>query len=88
MFQRFENTRDAGKLREMAAGLKQPYAAQAHVADGKLTLQQVDQWHAASDDIAPANLRQRCDAQFSRHGVEGFRFDQAHRFVGSVERLP
>jgi hypothetical protein len=88
MLQRLVNAADAGNSRQMAAGLKEPDAAQAHTANGKLAVQQFDQGHTPGDNITPALLRERFDAQFSRDQVENFFFDEGYGLIGAFERCP
>src|SRR5687767_4194723 len=72
----------------MAAGLEQTDAAHEHAADGELAMQQFDQRHASSDDIAPGFLADRCDAELLGGELQNFIFDETHRLVRTIDGIP
>src|SRR3970282_1163019 len=88
MIERFENTREFGNFDEMAAGLEQTDTSHAHTADGKFSMQQLDQRDASSDDIASGFLGDRFDTELLRGQLQNFVFDKAYGFVGPVDRIP
>ena len=88
MIERFENARELGDFNEMAAGLEQTDAAHEHAADGKFTMEQFDQRHASSDDIAPGFLADRFDAELPGGKLQNFIFDKTHRLVRTIDGIP
>src|SRR6266545_7505341 len=72
----------------MAAGLEQTNAAHDHATDDEFALQQFDQRDAASDNITPRFVSDRCDAQLLSRKLEDLLFNQADCFVRTICRTP
>src|ERR1044072_728503 len=75
MIERLENTRHFGNFHQMSARLEQSDAAHPDATDHELSMQQIDQWNPASDDVSASFLRDRFDSELCRGELENLVFD-------------
>src|SRR6266852_1686008 len=71
---------------QVAAGLAEPRAPQAHLAHPELAPDQVIEGHPGRGDVAAALRRGDLDGSFGGQGVEGFRLDEGD-FTAARARL-
>src|SRR5688572_9477602 len=74
------------ELFEMAAGLAQPNAFDAHVSSDEFAPDQVIQRDAAGDDVASRSARRKGDGVLALQGFDGFGFNERDFLIRSRAR--
>jgi len=81
VFQSAEDARNLGNLLQVAAGFKESEATHDDATDCKFAVDQVNERHAAGDDITAGFIGEHFRAELSRGEFESFLLDEGYGFV-------
>jgi hypothetical protein len=72
----------------MAARLEEPNATQDDISDGEFAIQQLNQRHAARDNITPTFVAEYFCSKLGCSRLESLLFNDTDRFVRPFGRFP